>query len=420
MSKLRVVSVGLSAMLLAAAACSASSDDGGDGATGGSSNTGAAGSGGDALGGGLNTGGGTGGSVCVLGTPDADGDGFTEAQGDCDDCDANSNPGAIEVPTNGGEPSDEDCDGEIDETTPPCDAGLTGQTNDPMDAARAIEMCKIADATSWGVLSAKYVRADGQDTPASRQIGIADSFGDNVNTQAGENMLVLSSGRARDGNDADNCGSLSCDGHGAGTAPSGFPQDVPNCAGDPDIYDDVALEVGLRAPTNATGLKFLFKFYSFEFPEWVCTSFNDQFIALVSPPPMGSINGNVSFDSATNPVSVNIAFFDTCDPAGCHPNNWAEWCKMQGGNCPAPPSPCCPAGTADLAGTGFDEWDQFAAATSWLQTTAPIERGSELTIRFAIWDTGDQKLDSTVMVDAFEWIAEPGVTVDTVDVPTPK
>jgi len=420
MSKLRVVSLGLSGLLLVAAACSAGSDDGGNSSGSGGTNTGASGTGGGALGGGLNTGGGTGAGACVLGPPDADGDGFTEAQGDCDDCDANSNPGAIEVPTNGGEPSDEDCDGEIDEVTPPCDAGLTAQTSDAMDAARSIELCKIADATGWGVLSAKYVRADGQSVPASRQMGIADGFGANVNTQAGENMLVLSSGRARDAYEADSCGGISCQGTGPGTAPAGFPQDVPNCAGDQDIYDDVGLEVALRAPTNATGLKFLFKFYSFEFPEWVCTSFNDQFVALVSPPPMGSINGNVSFDSATNPVSVNIAFFDVCDPAGCSANNWASWCIAQGGNCPAPPSPCCPAGTSELTGTGFDVWDEYAAATSWLQTTAPIERGSEISIRFAIWDTGDPNLDSSVLVDAFEWIAEPGVTVDTVDVPTPK
>ena len=33
---------------------------------------------------------------------------------------------------------------------------------------------------------------------------------------------------------------------------------------------------------------------------------NDQFIALVDPAPKGAINGNISFDSLSNPVSVNV------------------------------------------------------------------------------------------------------------------
>ena len=116
-------------------------------------------------------------------------------------------------------------------------------------------------------------------------------------------------------------------------------------------------------------------------------TFNDQFIALVNPPPVGAINGNISFDSKKNPVSVNIAFFDVC--AGCA------------------------LGTNELAGTGFDAWND-AGATSWLETQAPVTGGQELSIRFAIWDTGDQAWDSTVLVDSFQWIANGGtVKVDT-------
>jgi hypothetical protein len=144
----------------------------------------------------------------------------------------------------------------------------------------------------------------------------------------------------------------------------------------------------LRAPVNATGYSFDFTFYSFEYPEWVCTAFNDQFVAIVDPPPEGAINGNIAFDSMTNPVSVNIAFFDVCDG--------------------------CPAGTAPLAGTGFDAWDD-AGATSWLRTQAPVEPGSEFTIRFTIWDTGDDLFDSTVLIDNFQWLATP-VGVNTVPI----
>lgn len=326
---------------------------------------------------------------------DEDGDGFSVNQGDCNDCDANVNPGAIEVqitePDMMGvvpDPADEDCDGIVDNVPLPCDAGLALDANDPYDAAAAIGLCKVsAGAGDWGIVDAQFTRANGNALNAPLQNGIMGGFGPNVNPLEGSNVLVLSSGHARIPGQPNACGNLTCAGSGASTAPAGFPQDVPACPGSTAIYDDVALEVTIRAPTNATGYAFSFDFYSFEYPEWVCTAYNDQFIALVSPPPPGSINGNVSFDAMTNPVSVNIAFFEVC--AGC------------------------PLGTAELSQTGFDTWDD-AGATSWLATTAPVDGGDLVTIRFVIWDTGDNAWDSTALIDNFRWIADGGtVTVGT-------
>jgi hypothetical protein len=334
---------------------------------------------------------------------DEDGDGFSVVQGDCNDCDANVNPGAIEVEItepdmmgNVPEPADEDCDGNIDNVAPPCDAGLALGSNDPYDAAAAIGLCKIsAGVGDWGIVDAQFTRTNGNAINAPLQNGIMDGFGTNIDPLEGDNLLVLSTGRARIPGQASACGSETCSGSGASVAPAGFPQDVIGCAGATAIYDDIALEVTLRAPTNATGYAFSFDFYSFEYPEWVCTAFNDQFIALVDPPPPGSINGNISFDAMTNPVSVNVAFFEVCSG--------------------------CPLGTGELLGTGFDAWDTYllppiqnAGATSWLATTAPVDPGDEVMIRFAIWDTGDDQWDSTTLIDNFRWIADGGtVTVTT-------
>ncbi|MCH9688856.1 MAG: choice-of-anchor L domain-containing protein [Deltaproteobacteria bacterium] len=326
---------------------------------------------------------------------DEDNDGFSVAQGDCNDCDPNVNPGAIEVevtePDDMGmipEPADEDCDGFIDNVDPPCDGALALGSVDPLDGAAAIGLCKQSTGPmDWGIVSASYVRANGAPINAPLQHGLMGNFGPNVTPLEGNSVLVLSSGHARIPGQANSCNSLTCAGSGGSAAPAGFPQDVPACPGSSAINDDIALEVTLRAPTNATGYAFSFDFYSFEYPEWVCTAFNDQFIAWVNPAPPGAINGNVSFDAQNNPVSVNIAFFDVC--AGC------------------------PLGTAELQGTGFDVWDD-AGATSWLATTAPVDPGSEVTIRFAIWDTGDNAWDSTALIDNFRWIADGGtVTVGT-------
>jgi hypothetical protein len=399
-----------------------------------------AGSGGDVgLGGGIpSTGAGTGSgnAPCMSGAnDDKDGDGWTVAEGDCNDCDPNANPGAIEVvvttPDMNGQippPADEDCDGTADNVAPPCDDSLALDDVDPKDGAKAVGLCQFVQAMpaskkdkKWGVIEAKYVRANGTafDNPAL-QVGIQPDLGPNVNVQEGKRMLTMSSGHARTSNEPDVCPDNNCIINAPMQAPPpGFPQTVPGCQQSPLTFDDVGLQVKLRAPTNATGYSFDFDFYSYEFPEYICTYYNDQFVALVDPPPMGSINGNISFDSKKNPVSVNIAFFSVCDPMGI--GRFALFCSSPS-VCPMAPMPYCPAGPAQLTGSGFDvAVGEDAGATSWLKSQAPVQGGSELTIRFAIWDTGDPGYDSTVAVDNFQWVANGGsVSVSTDPVETPK
>jgi hypothetical protein len=366
------------------------------------------------------------GTTCNAGPDeDQDGDGYSINQGDCNDCDANVNPNALEVivtdpdPMTGmvPPPADEDCDGTVD--NPPaatCDDALPIDGS-AADAAKAIEICKTSSGVKdWGLVDAQYVRANGNPYSSQNPVqhGILAKWGDNVMPRAGKSVVAISSGRARlpgqpGSATGRNMTSLK------GSPPAFFPQDVPTCAGGTSINDDVALQVYLRAPSNATGYKFDFRFNTFEYPQWICTAYNDQFVAIVDPEPMGSIHGNISFDSQNNPVSVNIAFFDVCNTC----NNFAQNCM---GTCPMAPNPCCPSGDMELAGTGFDNsftaGGQEGGGTSWLQTTAPIHGGDAFAIRFAIWDTGDHNLDSTAVVDNFQWIASGGtVMVGTTEPP---
>ena len=432
--------VGVAAVLTLSTACDPATNtsaSGGSGGSGGSQGGNGAGTntggtaGEDGVGGfggigpaGGNGGGQTGNTCESDPDEDFDEDGFSVTNGDCNDCDKNVNPGAVEViitePGPDGmvpQAADEDCDMVIDNVAVACDDNLAIGDSDAFHGANAIELCQKATAADqkWGVLDAKYVRANGSGVPAALQYGIMNKFGNAVNVQAGQRMLALSAGNARDLDDPSPCGTQSCQVTGAGTAPPNFPQQI--CNASPLIYDDVALDLKIRSPKNATGYSFNFRFTSFEYSEWVCTSYNDQFIALVNPAPPGSINGNISFDSLNNPVSVNIGFFDVCAPETCDPSVFAMFCNA---GCPQPPVPCCPSGPAELAGTGFDAWGD-AGGTSWLKTQAPIQGGQEVNIRFTIWDAGDQNLDSTVLVDNFQWIANGGtVAIGTVEVPEPK
>jgi hypothetical protein len=230
--------------------------------------------------------------------------------------------------------------------------------------------------------------------------GLLPTFGPNVNPREGSNMLALSGGTARRPTDAGFQSPGGADMGTTGSTPPGFPIDSPACsvqtATDTTTNDPAALELVVRTPSNANELLFDFNFYTFEFPVYVCSVYNDFFVALVNPPPANAQFGNVSFDSQGNPVSVNNGFLEVCSPQNAGGKNFP-----------------CALGTGQLQGTGFEDH----AATGWLNTAAPVPPGKEITIRFAIWDMGDHILDSTVLIDNFTWDLGEGETPSTHPIP---
>jgi len=389
----------ISTSLCAAGLAFAFGCSGAGGSNGGGAGTGATGTGGTGTGGSINIGGsGNGGSG-------NNGGGWSCTQYE---------PGAIDVPGNG---KDDDCNGTVDDAPTGCDVAITQvEDNDPIHAAQAIGLCQISDGNSWGLVEAKYVKADG--SPAEGvanpvnplQHGLLPNFGPGVNVQEGTRMLGLSSGTARRPSDAGfqpvsgfNAGSM-------GITPPGFPIDSPSCTGvqtanDTAAHNPVALELKIKAPLNAKSLKYNFDFYTYEFPEFVCTIYNDFFVALQSPAPSNALQGNISFDSQNNPVSVNNGFLEVCSPQTAGGKNFT-----------------CQLGTGPLQGTGFDamDWSGPHAATGWLETQSPVVGGEIFTLRFAIWDMGDEILDSTVLIDNFQFSADESTGSVTNPVPVPK
>jgi hypothetical protein len=359
---------------------------------------------------------------------DKDQDGYTVAMGDCNDCDKLVNPGAFDVPMND---VDEDCSGKVDDEPGDCDTGLA-LDGDPIAGARALGICRMASATAqgkertWGLVRAAYVFPDGTTAAIARgdnicgrtgappnplQHGILPTFGQRVKPRAGAAMLALSSGIARSGTNTVGDFGPSPDGAEMCTrsrTPMGFPVSSYSTCGDLDpvmgannANDAIALEVVIRVPTNAAALSFDFDFYTYEYYDFVCTDYNDAFVALLySQVPGLPANHNIAFDSQQNPVSVNNGFVEVCKP-------W-RYEGMKGGMAFTRDFPC-KLGELDLGRTGFEEH----AATGWLQTQTNVVPGEELTLRFAIWDAGDEILDSTVLIDNFRWDAKPGTTATT-------
>jgi hypothetical protein len=280
-------------------------------------------------------------------------------------------------------------------------------SQDPLAAARVLGLCRTAvknatgKAKTWGVISARYVTPDGAPlTGNAESYGLLTSFGGNKPRDGGF-MLALSSGCARAPNQPGACAD-SPDGHDkrytTGT-PKGYPKESKACllAFSGEAHDGVGLELVLRVPTNARSFTVQENFFTFEFPTFICTEFNDFFVAMMSPKVAGLPDGNIAFDQDNNPISVNNSLLQVCTPQVAGGKNFK-----------------CPLGPTSLTGTGFDGH----AATGWLQTQAPVKPGDEITLVFTIWDSGDGVLDSTVLLDRFAWSAEAASGATTAPAPT--
>lgn len=329
-------------------------------------------------------------------TTDYDGDGFSAADGDCLECDPNVNPGAWDVPGNS---VDDDCDGVVDNGTTGCD-GTLSPSGDAWEHAKALGLCRVASGDSWGVMDAKFVRADGV-TPCndSRQYRIVTDFGSGNQPTEGSQMVVYSSGTARDESDS---GFVQPNGNGYDARTYSRPaHNVPaahGCSsGDPG-YDSCGLKLTIRAPTNVQSFSYNFDFFTSEYPEWLCSPYNDAFVAYYD----GSLNPasdrNISFDSLGNPVSVNNGFFEI--PSGWPPPSSGSNPLLNGSGY---------SGVCNNAYQGSTYWPNSicGGATGWLVTSAPINPGEEIGLQFSIWDTGDHKWDSAVLIDNFAWSAKP-------------
>jgi hypothetical protein len=283
-----------------------------------------------------------------------------------------------------------------------CDAGLALADTDAMHGAAAIGLCTLSVASSEGLVTAAYGTADFSSLLGSHMlgldgVGLLAAFGPNVAPRNGDRMLALSSGAARSPSDD---GYQSVTGYSkafSSSAPPGFPAVVePECsAPSGNVYDSAALRVTLIPPDWANSYHFDFKFHSIDYPNFLCTAYNDQFVVLASPAPVGALAGDVAFDAQANPITVNSQQFVTVCSGGSY---------------------ACASGAAELQGTGFEG----GAATQWLRTTAPVTPGDPITLTFAIWDSGDPTLDATVLLDAFSWSGATVAGPSTVVAPEPN
>lgn len=351
--------------------------------------------------------------------PDQDLDGWTTCDGDCNDHDATVNPGAWEIDFTlvdhdnnsmtpkirmpGGNGKDDDCNpATLDSEPPPTcsDAAVTSGVT-ALALASALDLCQTTLAgvskaqQTWGLLSAELLRADGSPPSAAQladlqdlQTAVLTDYG-TVLPHRGPTFAGLSTGAMRDaGGPGYVPPSPGTDLGWSGSPPAAYlaanGNQLPGssgcsgaCPGGTGANDGVLLRLQIRVPTNAGSFSLDHRFFSAEAPANLCTNRNDFALGLLTSAVPGiPLDKNVLFDTLFSPLSVNNAFFDVCSPAGCL---------------------TCPAGSADLAGTGMP------AGVSWLQADVPVVRGETMTLDLTVFDVSDGTGDSALVADHFRW-----------------
>ena len=323
-------------------------------------------------------------------------------------------PGNAEIAGNN---CDDDGDGKIDNVAV-CDGSLAID-GDATAFAQAMGICDSTANKSFGLVSAIYTRGYGiTDGPQSdMQHGILPKFGSVIVPGEGSMLGVLSSGYAREydgpsgtgsfntGKDWGNYGTGNTGKPGNGAAPSGFPKKAAGCEQNETVNDTIDVKLTLKVPPNAHGFTFDLNFWSGEWPNFVCSPYNDAFIAYVTSQ---ALTDNISIDPKGNPISVNANFLDRCTP-----NSPVGCATAQGA---VPGTAACGAGIGELAGTGFampgfycdpNNMQSGGASTGWLTSTASVNPGETFTLELIIWDAGDGVLDSSVLLDKFRWTPDP-------------
>ena len=138
---------------------------------------------------------------------------------------------------------------------------------------------------------------------------------------------------------------------------------------------------------------FQFQFFSGEYPKYVCTSYNDEFLAIVQSSKTYPTPTNISFDMQAAPDHRERGLLHRLPQRH---DEAADACtariRRRTTTAPATRRRRIP-GHRRIPG----------GSTGWLTTTAPIAPNEDITLRFVIFDEGDGVLDSAVLIDNFQW-----------------
>ncbi len=174
-------------------------------------------------------------------------------------------------------------------------------------------------------------------------------------------------------------------------------------------YDTIALT--FQVIPQGPALRFEFVFGSEEYPEFVCSQYNDVFGLFVSGPGLSGPFSNSAVNAATlpngRPISINtvnggqVGYRANNQPvSGCDLTNTAYYVDNGDPNDPSLPDPNLYTNT------------QLDGFTRPLRTWVPVVPEGVYTVKVAIADVGDEEYDSALFLRALASLADFGDAPD--------
>ena len=299
------------------------------------------------------------------------------------------------------------CEYEYEEIIYDCDSEIQQDSTDPYDYAKAIGICQTTteDSDEWGLISVKISTPTGLSTDVHKgSNGLLSKLGNLIKPREGKLMLGLSSGKVTDPftgyTSLDNYSGAPADWLAANDEkfPAAPVCGEGNSGTQGGVRNAVMLTMKIKAPKSARSFSFNIYFLTEEYPTFICSQYNDFFIALLDsgytssdPTLQNPTDKNLAMDANGNPVGINLApagLFTICKHQNTVTNKDGR--AFDATSC---------TGTDELKGTGFESH----GGTGWLTTQGNVVGGEIITLRLAIWDLNDAQLDSLVLIDNFRW-----------------
>lgn len=152
--------------------------------------------------------------------------------------------------------------------------------------------------------------------------------------------------------------------------------------GDPPVaYDYTELRFAATVPNHTAGLRVQFAFLTAEHPMRFPGGFNDMFVAWLASE---RYTGNFALDPDGDPIAAEtLSYPHKLDamPFDCEPD-------------------CADLPLREFAFEGH-------AGTPWWPAEITVEAGDTIEVVFALFDVGDAKVDSAVLLDGLRWVCAP-------------
>jgi hypothetical protein len=141
--------------------------------------------------------------------------------------------------------------------------------------------------------------------------------------------------------------------------------------GENKANDLIWFRFDLAVPAGTYGYEFDFAWFSSEYPEWVGSKYNDVFVVWSTSE---TYTGNITF---INDQPLTVTALEN------------EMQYKENSN--------------QLDGTGFEG---VGGATGWFTAQGSVAPGELFTLAWAVFDMGDEVLDTAILVDNFKWTCE--------------